>query len=133
MNNSQIARLRLHNQRLTFTTFKAAGEVVSYLGAVQSKDYAGAKWALAQRITDTSDALLDKAFNGGSILRTHLMRPTWHFVSPEDIRWLLKLTAPRVHAVNAFMYRQSDMDAAVIRKSYTVLEKALRGNKQLTR
>ena len=133
MNNGEISHLRLYNQRLPTAPFRTAAEVVRYLGAVQSQDYAGAKWALAQRMTDTSDTSLDKAFNDGSILRTHLMRPTWHFVAPEDIRWLLKLTAPRVHAVNAFMYRQSDMDAAIIKKSYTVLEKALRGHKQLTR
>lgn len=133
MNNSEITRLRLHNQRLSTTTFKKPDEVVNYLGAVQSQDYSGAKWALAQRMIEASDALLDKAFNNGSILRTHLMRPTWHFVAPEDIRWLLKLTAPRVHAMNAFMYRQSAMDTTLIKKSYMVLEKALRGNKQLTR
>jgi hypothetical protein len=133
MNNAEIARRRLHNQRLSIPSFNKPEEVVSYLGAVQSQDYAGAKWALAQRMTDTSNVLLDKAFNEGSILRTHLMRPTWHFVAPKDIRWLLKLTGPRVHAVNAFMYRQSDIDPALIKKSYTVLEKALRGNKQLTR
>jgi hypothetical protein len=127
MNNSEIVRLRLHNQRLPVTTFKEPVEVVSYLGAVQSQDYAGAKWALGQRMVDASDAALDKAFNDGSILRTHLLRPTWHFVSPEDIRWMLKLTAPRVHAVNAFMYRQLELDKATIKKSYVGLQKSLRG------
>ena len=107
--------------------------MVSYLGAVQSQDYAGAKWALAQRMTDATDTALEQAFTEGSILRTHLMRPTWHFVAPADIRWLLELTGPRVHTGNAFMYRQTGLDKAVIRKSYKVLEKALRGNKQLTR
>jgi hypothetical protein len=133
MNNSEIVQMRLRNQRLPVTTFKAPVEVVSYLGAVQSQDYAGAKWALGQRMVDASDAALDKAFNDGSILRTHLLRPTWHFVSPEAIRWMLKLTAPRVHGVNAFMYRKTEMDRPIIWKSYAVLEKSLRGNKQLTR
>jgi hypothetical protein len=84
-------------------------------------------------MVDASDAALDKAFNDGSILRTHLLRPTWHFVSPEDIRWMLRLTAPRVHAVNAFMYRQLELDKATIKKSYAVLQKSMRTNKQLTR
>ncbi|HEU0295388.1 MAG TPA: winged helix DNA-binding domain-containing protein [Anaerolineales bacterium] len=133
MNNSEIARLRLHSQRLSSTTFKTADEVVRYLGAVQSQDYAGAKWALGQRMLAATDAALDAAFHDGSFLRTHLLRPTWHFVSPEDIRWMLKLTAPRVHAVNAFMYRQLELDKATIKKSYAILQKSLRGNKQLTR
>jgi hypothetical protein len=84
-------------------------------------------------MVESSDAALDKAFNDGSILRTHLMRPTWHFVAPEDIRWLLKLTAPRVHAANAFIYRQTELDRPTLKKSYKVLERALRGNHQLTR
>ena len=129
-----IIRYRLHNQLLSQTKYTQPGQVVEQLGAVQSQDYAGAKWALAQRVKDvTTDAAIDKDFNEGKILRTHVMRPTWHFVAPADIRWLLMLTAPRVQAGNAFMYRKLELDKAIIRKSYTVLEKALQGNKQLTR
>jgi len=76
---------------------------------------------------------LDKAFNEGKILRTHILRPTWHFVAPEDIRWMLTLSGPRVHVVNGFIYRQQELDRTVIKKSYAVLEKALQGNRQLTR
>jgi hypothetical protein len=133
MNNSEITRLRLQNQRLSATTFKTPVEVVSYLGAVQSQDYAGAKWALAQRMETASDAALDKAFTDGSLLRTHVLRPTWHFLAPKDIRWILKLSAPRVHAMNAFMYRQTGIDRASIKKSYSVMEKSLCGNQHLTR
>lgn len=128
-----IPLYRLHNQRLSTTTFTKPDEVVSWLGAVQAQDYAGAKWALAQRMTDTTDAALDRAFADGSILRSHLLRPTWHFATPKDIRWLLRLTAPRVHAVNAFMYRQMELDKTTFKKSYTVLERSLRDSKQLTR
>jgi hypothetical protein len=77
--------------------------------------------------------VLDQAFNEGKILRTHILRPTWHFVAPQDLRWILMLSAPRVHAVNGFMYRQQGLDQETIRKSYRVLETALQGNKQLTR
>lgn len=129
-----IVRHRLHTQLLSQTTFTQPAEVVEWLGAVQSQDYAGAKWALAQRLKEsTTDAKIDKDFNEGKILRTHLLRPTWHFVTPADIRWLLKLTAPRVHAVNAFMYRSQGLDKATLRKGNTMLEKALRGGNQLTR
>ncbi len=129
-----IIRYRLHNQLLSQTKYAQPSQVVEWLGAVQSQDYAGAKWALAQRLKDaTTDAAIDKAFNAGKILRTHVMRPTWHFVAPQDIRWLLMLTGPRVHAVNAFMYRRLELDKAIISKSYKVLEKALEGNKRLTR
>jgi len=129
----EIPSQRLHNQRLSHTKFKTPNEVVQWLGAVQAQDYAGAKWALAQRMTDTTDTALDQAFADGSILRTHLMRPTWHFVTPKDIRWLLALTAPRVHAISAYMYRQSGLDKTIFKKSNSTLEKALRDGKQLMR
>src|SRR5215213_3243511 len=129
-----IPRYRLHNQFLAQTTFTEPGQVVKALGAVQSQDYAGAKWALAQRLKDTTpNAALDTAFNEGKILRTHIMRPTWHFVTPEDIRWMLELTAPRVHALNAYMYRKLELDEATLIKSCEVLIKALEGGKRLTR
>jgi hypothetical protein len=133
MNNAEIARRRLQNQRLAKTTFNDARDAVTQLGAVQAQDYAGAKWALGQRLKGATDSALDNLFNDGSILRTHLMRPTWHFVAPADIRWLLKLTAPRVHAASAYMYRQSGLDKIVFNKSNKIVEKALRDGKQLTR
>ena len=133
MNNAEIAHRRLRNQGLSRVIFKNAVDVVTQFGAVQAQDYAGAKWALGQRLKDSTDAALDRAFADGSILRTHLLRPTWHFVTPTDIRWLLKLSAPRVHAVNTFMYRQTELDKATFKKSYKVLEKSLQGNNHLTR
>jgi Winged helix DNA-binding domain len=79
---------------------------------VQAQDYAAAKWALSLRSQGLTDTDVEQAFTDGKILRTHVLRPTWHFVTPEDIRWLLKLTAPRVNAVNAYMYRKLELDAA---------------------
>ena len=123
MKNFDIARLRLHNQRLSTTTFKNPGDVVRWFGAVQSQDYAGAKWALGQRIQNATDASIDQLFNEGKILRTHVMRPTWHFVTPANIRWMLELTAPRVHAANTFMYRKLELDKAVFRRSNAALQR----------
>jgi hypothetical protein len=85
------------------------------------------------RMEKATDHDLDEAFNNGSILRTHLLRPTWHFVTPADIRWLLTLTAPRVHGVNGTMYRQLELDEAVFAHCSQVLRKALQGGQQLTR
>lgn len=129
-----IPHYRLHNQFLSQTNFTEPAQVVAALGAVQSQDYAGGKWALAQRLkTDSTDAAIDQAFNEGRILRTHVMRPTWHFVTPDDLRWMLALSAPRVHTMNGFMYRQQGLDRAVIKQSYAVLENILQGGRYLTR
>jgi DNA glycosylase AlkZ-like len=133
MKNFDIRHLRLHNQRLSTTTFKNPADAVGWLGAVQSQDYAGAKWALGQRIKDATDAAIEQAFNEGAILRTHVMRPTWHFVKPEDIRWMLALTAPRINSLSAHYFRTLELDNAIFKRSNTVLTKALQGGKQLTR
>jgi hypothetical protein len=128
-----IARRRLHNQLITQPTNDAPGDVVQWLGAVQAQDYAAAKWAVGLRGHGMIDEAIEQAFASGALLRTHVMRPTWHFVSPADIRWMLALTAPRVHTVNASWYRKLELDDALFRYSNTVLAKALQGGKHLTR
>jgi hypothetical protein len=133
MTTLDIAHLRLHNQRLSESEFKKPADVVKWFGAVQAQDYLGAKWALGLRTQAASDETIEKAFADGKILRTHVMRPTWHFVAPADIRWLLKLTSPRVNAASAYYYRKYELDDQVFARSNKTLESALRGGKQLTR
>lgn len=100
---------------------------------MQAQDYAGAKWAIGMRLPGSTDADIEAAFNRGAILRTHVLRPTWHFVAPPDIRWLLALTAPRVHAANGHMYRRLALDGATFSRSHRAIVKALRGGQFLTR
>ncbi len=91
-----IALLRLLNTGLSSHPFRSPDEVVSHLGAVQAQDFAAAKWSVGVRMQKATDDFIERAFNEGKFLRTHVMRPTWHFVMPEDIRWMQKLTsAPR--------------------------------------
>ncbi|MEX2151938.1 MAG: winged helix DNA-binding domain-containing protein [Gemmatimonadaceae bacterium] len=128
-----VVRERLANQYLTVPGLKTAGAVVRPMGAVQAQDYAGAKWALSQRARDASDAEIERELTEGCILRTHVLRPTWHFVAPEDIRWMLALTAPRVSAAMAYYNRQLELTPAVFRRSRAALAKTLSGGKHLTR
>ncbi|HXV42170.1 MAG TPA: winged helix DNA-binding domain-containing protein [Anaerolineae bacterium] len=133
MTNLEIIHRRLNNQHLAGAAFEKPEVVVAWQGAVQAQDYAGAKWAVGQRVQGADDAAVEQAFTAGAILRTHVMRPTWHFVAPQDIRWLLALTAPRVHAVNAYMYRQLELDDTLFRRSNTAIAQALEGDQYLTR
>jgi hypothetical protein len=133
LTGSGIALRRLYSNRLLGTRFEQPEDVVRWLGAVQAQDYAGAKWAIGQRSTGATDADLDKLFSQGAILRTHLLRPTWHFVVPTDIRWMLKLTRPRVNTANTHMYRQLELDAALFTRSHAVLQRTLAGGARLTR
>ena len=128
-----VARARLRNQRLVGEPFATPEEVVRWLGAVQAQDYAGAKWAVAQRVADCSDADVEQACRDGRILRTHVLRPTWHFVLPEDIRWMLALTAPQVRARMATYDRQLGLDEGLFRRTQAVMAKALAGGHALTR
>ncbi len=89
--------------------------------------------AIRLRIQNANNAIIEQAINDGKILRTHLLRPTWHFVSPEDIRWLLALTGPRINAINAGMYKKFELDTNTLNKGNDVFVKALQGNRQLTR
>jgi hypothetical protein len=133
MNKQDIPHWRLHNLRLEGGPLAAPEEVVGWLGAVQSQDFAPAKWSLAQRTGGLGDAAVDRAFADGAILRTHVLRPTWHFVLPADIRWLLELTAPRVHALNAYYYRQLGLDDDTFQRSGALLADALQGGVHRTR
>jgi len=103
------------------------------LGAVQAQEYALAKWSLGQRSRDAHDAIVEQAIADGAILRTHVLRPTWHFVLPEDIRWMLDLTGPRVQASTGSYLRKLGLDEDVLMKANTKIERALRGGNQLMR
>ncbi|MDQ6855807.1 MAG: winged helix DNA-binding domain-containing protein [Candidatus Dormibacteraeota bacterium] len=102
------------------------------MGAVQAQDYGGARWAVAQRSQGLTGADLDAALAAGNVVRTHVLRPTWHLVSASDLRWLLALTAPRVKTLAAYGNRQSGLDPATIAKSNRVIAAAVQGH-QLTR
>lgn len=106
---------------------------MKWLTAVQAQDFAGAKWSLGLRMKRANDALVEKAFNDGEILRTHVLRPTWHFVLPEDIGWLLDLTAPRVHALNATYYRRLGIDDRERKRTEKALVSSLEGRNYRTR
>jgi hypothetical protein len=133
MDFSDIARHRMNNQGLIAPTIDNPMDVVAWQGAVQAQEYAFAKWAVAQRTTGMSDVEMEQAFTDGTILRTHVMRPTWHFVAPADIRWMLALTAPRVNTVVGTYYRAHELDDAIFHHSNDTLTKALEGGKHLTR
>ena len=100
-----IVQQRLESQHLSTAHFATPGEVVSGLVAVQAQDYTGAKWALGLRLQRATDAGIEQALAEGSILRTHVMRPTWHFVCADDIVWLLALTGPRVQRLTGQQLR----------------------------
>jgi winged helix DNA-binding protein len=129
----RLVRHRLTNQKLLHSDLRDPADIVAWLGAVQSQDFPAAKWGLAQRSIGLTNDAIDRAFNAGVILRTHVLRPTWHFVTPADIGWMLTLTAPRVHQVSSHAYRQFELDPRTLSRARTIIARALDDGAQLTR
>ena len=128
-----VVQRRLHTQRLAGGRFVRPAEAVRWLGAMQAQEFAEAKWSIAERVEGCTDADVEEAFARGEILRTHVLRPTWHFVTPADIRWMLRLTAPRVHAANRYMYRRLDLSEETLGRSHEVIAAALGNGEPRTR
>ena len=130
----RIAAARLHRQLLVGKSpYDEAVDVVRALCAVQSQDVAGAKWAVAMRSNGLTEAAVNAALDRGEIVRAHVLRPTWHFVAAEDLRWMQKLTGHRVSRLLASSNAKLGLTPAVLRKSHRVIERALSQNGALTR
>ena len=133
MTSTGLLRRRLANQQLSGHSYTRPEELLSWMGCIQAQDFAGAKWAIGNRIKGITDAAIEKDFSEGRILRTHILRPTWHFVCPADIGWMLRLTAPKIKAFNKGLHRRLGIDEAILRRSRNIIVKALTGGGQLTR
>lgn len=123
----------MRNLRLDGAPLATAQEVLTSVLAVQAQDYGPAKWSVGQRSAGLSEADVEQAYAKGEILRTHVLRPTWHFVTPRDIRWLLELTRARVHTLTAFGRRRDELDAQTFRRAHRVFVEALQGGHHRTR
>jgi len=133
MTSSEIIKLRLFNQQLAGKKITKPHELVSWMGAMQAQDYAMAKWAIGLRLPASDDTIVENAFNEGKILRIHILRPTWHFVTLQDIRWMHDLTAPRILSSTQHALRFLSLDNKTLNRCNDVLAKALEGGRQLTR
>jgi hypothetical protein len=129
-----IGERRLKNQHITTRGLRRAADVVTWFGAMQAQEYEPAKWAVGLRMKDGAVAAdIQRAIDAGHILRTHVMRPTWHFVTSADIRWLLELTAPRVHRILSYYNRALGLDARTLTRGTAMIERALADGGHLTR
>lgn len=133
LTHTDIIRRRLAAQFLTTRGLATASDVVRTLGAVQAQDYAGAKWALGQRVRGATDASVEREITEGRLIRTHVLRPTWHFVPPEDLGWMLALTASRISRVMASYNKELGLDARTLARGTAAIARALEGGKHLTR
>lgn len=133
MDDRAIARWRMRTLRLSAPDHPSAEAVVGALLGVQAENHGQAAWAVATRTTGMTKDEFDRQFDDGVFLRTHLFRPTWHYVLPDDIRWVADLTGPRVRRSYVQLKRSLDMDDDALERAVVVMVDALGDGTHLTR
>ena len=130
MNSQDILYRRLINQQIAGEGFTEPAGLIQWMGCIRAADFAAAKWAIGNRVAGSTDKIIEDAFSEGHILRTHILQPEWHFISPVDIRWMLALTSPRLRAFNKGIYHTLGIDAAILKKSKRIIARALEKGQQ---
>lgn len=133
MNLIEISNHRLRNQQIVESKFKTAQDIVDWMGAMQAQDFNMSKWAIGARLPDSTEKLIESAIDKGEIIRTHILRPTWHFVSSDDIYWMLELSAPHIKACMKSRDKELGLTDTIFKKSNVLIEKALRDGHHLSR
>ena len=133
MNIVEIPYLRLYKQQIIGSKFRSPKEIVGWMGAIQAQDFGMSKWAVGVRLSGATEQRVALAIDEGDIIRTHLMRPTWHLTSSEDIYWMLELTVPQIKAVMKFRDKVLELDPAIYEKTNFIIANALQGGKHLSR
>ena len=133
MSPNHIAEKRLISQLLKGNACKTPGDIVQRMGAIQAQDLPMALWAVGIRLKGSTVKSVREAFNKGEIIRTHLLRPTWHIVHADDIRWMSELSAPRIKSSMIARHRQLGLDDKTIKKSNAVIVKTFAHKKYVTR
>jgi Winged helix DNA-binding domain len=133
MTFTDILKIRLINQQIHARKFKSVKDIVNWMGAMQAQDFSMSKWAIGTRLHNSTEKIIEAAFDKGEILRTHLLRPTLHLVSADDIHWILKLTAPRIISFLKSRYKQLELSESLFGKSNIIIEDALKVGIHLTR
>ena len=129
----RLARLRLASQGLAGSRAASPAEVVRSMMAMQAQDFAGAKWSVGVRLPGSTEAQVDRALAEGSIVRSWPMRGTLHFVAPEDLGWILKLTTDRLIAGAARRLAALELDEKQLETARAAAQDALHGGRALTR
>ena len=124
---------RLRAQRLTGEQHATVAEAVAWSGGVQAQVPHEARWSLAMRVPGADDASVQAVVDSGAVVRTHVLRPTWHYVCAEDLRWMLRLTAPRVHRMSAIHLRNAGVTADVLERVGRELQRLLAGGPLMRR
>jgi hypothetical protein len=129
---TDIPRARLKNQAVAEPK-STVRELVAWMGAIQAQDLPMAKWAMGLRTSSATVQAVDAAIRAGEVIRTHVLRPTWHFVSADDVYWMLELTAVRIRASMGARYRHLGITPEMLATTNRIIERMLRDRDGVTR
>lgn len=133
MHINDIGIIRQANQQITKPVLETPQAVIEYMGVIQAQDYNMAKLAVGARSLHATHQQIENDINEGKIIRTHILRPTWHLISVNDVRWVMELTAPGINKILSSMYRQMELDDKIFKKSNAIIHKLLSNTEALTR
>lgn len=128
-----ITAIRIVSQQLNNPQLTNPNELVAWMGAMQAQDYEMSKWAVGIRLKSSTLADVEQALQQGTILRTHVMRPTWHLVAAQDIRWMVSLSAKRLRSVLNSYDKLLGITDTHNTQGFRLLEKTLADNRSMTR
>jgi hypothetical protein len=133
MQLKDIAVQRLFNQQISAPEFLSASELLEHKGAMQAQDFHSSVWAVGLRLKNAAFSEFEMSYNAGGILRTHVMRPTWHLVANKNISWLLDLTAPQVLSQTKGRHRNLGLTDRLLKQCNDIFSKELSGGHHMTR
>jgi hypothetical protein len=123
---------RLRSHRLTAPAASVL-DAATHMLAVQSQEFWGGRWALAQRTrparrgTRPTMREVDAMFDSGDLVRAWTMRGTLHTIPARDLRWVLEVTGERQLKQAAPRHRALGLDADVMGRAERVIRHVLGG------
>lgn len=133
MKTADVSAIRMDSQQIRRTTFTEVKDLVSWMGAIQAQDHPMANWAIGTRLPGFTEAMVDAATDRAEIIRTHILRPTWHFVAATDIYWMLQLTASQVMVKSSTVFKQMGITEAVCHTANDAIIRAFKDKPFLSR
>ena len=133
MTSMEISNARLISQKIAAPEFKTVKEIVSFMCAIQAQDYSMAKWAIGARLSNVTQKAVESSIDKGEIIRLHVLRPTWHLISADDVYWMLQLSVPKIKSSVKSRHNELGLTESVISKTTDILQKTLSNGLSLTR
>lgn len=128
-----VLAMRVARHGLAADQFDTVEEAVAQLVCVQAQDAPLARWSLGMRVDGSDDLSVRQSIDAGRILRTHILRPTWHFLLADDLHWIIDATGARLDSALASRSRQLALNEPFVERVTDRITGLLRGRVFLTR